>query len=395
MNPTAIPAGNPPLAGLGTQSFLKDYWQKRPLLIRQALPGLTPPVDANGLLQMACDEAVESRLITAFQGKWRLEHGPFEHEQLPALSRKRWTLLVQGVDLHLDAAHRLLEKFRFIPDARVDDLMISLASDQGGVGPHVDAYDVFLLQIWGKRRWRVARPGNNMLKPGLPLKILEAFNPDEEWVLEPGDMLYLPPGWGHDGIAEGPCMTASIGFRAPSRHEFLREFLSAAADDPGGADPRFGDPGRSASRSHPAQIPTDLHRSLSAWARDWRPEPEQIERFIGRFLTEPKPSVWFESKSMPSTTIFTRRACRKGLRLDRRSRMMYRGNTLFMNGEDFAFEPAPFGWFRTLADQRELSASQCASALETPGFTDTVCAWFAHGWIDLGQGGSDTDPGKS
>jgi 50S ribosomal protein L16 3-hydroxylase len=300
------------------------------------------------------------------------------------LSRKRWTLLVQGVDLHLDSAHRLIERFRFIPDARLDDLMISLASDQGGVGPHVDAYDVFLLQIWGKRRWRVARPGHNSLKPGLPLKILEHFDPDEEWLLEPGDMLYLPPGWGHDGIAEGPCMTASIGFRAPSRHEFLREFLSAAADDPGGADPRFGDPGRSPARGHPAQIPTDLHRSLSDWARDWRPEPEQIERFIGRFLTEPKPSVWFESRPMPATTTLSNRARRTGLRLDRRSRMMYRGKTLFVNGEDFRFEPAAFEWFCTLADQRGLSASQCVSALETPGFVETVRAWIAHGWIGLG-----------
>lgn len=384
MNPTAIPAGQPPLAGLGAQSFLKNHWQQRPLLIRQALPDVKPPVDPDGLLGMACDEAVESRLISAFQGKWRLEHGPFEREELPALSRKRWTLLVQGVDLHLDAAHRLLEQFRFIPDARLDDLMISLASDKGGVGPHVDAYDVFLLQIWGKRRWRVARPGDNRLKPGLPLKILEQFEPEEEWLLEPGDMLYLPPGWGHDGVAEGPCMTASIGFRAPSRHEFLREFLSAAADEPGGADPRFGDPGRSPARARPAQIPTDLHRSLSDWARDWRPDPEQVDHFIGRFLTEPKPSVWFESRSMPSTTAFTRQACRKGLRLDRRSRMMYRGETLFINGEAFRFEPQASEWFRTLADQRGLTASQCASALEAPDFSETVRAWLAHGWIGFG-----------
>lgn len=384
MNRTALPAEPSPLAGLSAQAFLKHHWQQQPLLIRQAVPNIAPMVDPERLLQMAADENVESRLITAFRGRWNLQHGPFESEDLPPLSRKRWTLLVQGVDLHLDTARHLLNAFRFVPDARLDDLMISLASDQGGVGPHVDAYDVFLLQIWGRRRWRIAPPGDNTLKPGLPLKILERFEPSDEWVLDPGDMLYLPPGWGHDGIAEGPCMTASIGFRAPSRHEFLREFLLAAADDIGGNDPRFDDPGRKPTSGHPAQIPSDLRQKLTGWAREWRPEPEAIERFIGRFLTEPKPSVWFETCPMPSTTSLIRRASRSGLRLNRRSRMLYRGKTLFMNGEDFDFEPGTFEWLCVLADQRRLTPDQCEAALREPRFVETMRAWLGQAWIEFG-----------
>src|SRR5690606_26400779 len=190
-----------PLGSLSVDEFMRRHWQRRPLLIRQAIPGFTPPLDPRQLVELAADDDVESRLVTRRRGRWALEHGPFEPEDVPALTRRDWTLLVQGVDLHVDAAHALLARFRFVPDARLDDLMISLAGDGGGVGPHVDSYDVFLLQAWGRRRWRIGPVRQPRLVEGLPLKILDGFEPDEEWVLEPGDMLYLPPGWGHDGIA--------------------------------------------------------------------------------------------------------------------------------------------------------------------------------------------------
>src|SRR5690606_28554951 len=202
-------------------------------LIRQAIPDFEAPLDAAALIALASDDSVESRLIARRRGRWSLEHGPFEPERLPSLSGRDWTLLVQGADLHSDAARALLSRFRFVPDARLDDLMISLAADGGGVGPHQDSYDVFLLQAWGRRRWRIGRVAEPQLVPGLPLRVLANFEAEREWLLEPGDMLYLPPGWGHDGIAEGPCMTCSVGFRAPSRHEFLAAFLAEAADSPG------------------------------------------------------------------------------------------------------------------------------------------------------------------
>jgi 50S ribosomal protein L16 3-hydroxylase len=252
------------LGDLSVADFMRRHWQRRPRLIRNAIAGLQLPIEPSALRALASRDDVESRLIESTDGRWSLRHGPFH--RLPP-KRRRWTLLVQGVDLHDEGMHRLLQRFRFVPDARLDDVMASYATDGGGVGPHVDSYDVFLLQAWGRRRWQVAPPGDATLRPDLPVRLLADFTPTEEWLLEPGDMLYLPPGWKHDGVAVGECMTFSIGFRAPSRLEFLSALLSDAADAPGGADPRFGDRGRPAA-THPGKVPDDLATTLERWARD-------------------------------------------------------------------------------------------------------------------------------
>ena len=222
--PAPIPSVDAPsalLGGLSPARFMRRHWQKRPLLVRAALPGVRPPLSRASLFALAAEEAVESRLVAHAGGDaasgWSLRRGPIPRRALPPVGRRGWTLLVQGLDLHVPAARELLSAFRFVPEARLDDLMLSWASDGGGVGPHVDSYDVFLLQVQGRRRWRVGPVGDRTPRPGLPLRILARFEPTEEWLLEPGDMLYLPPGWGHDGTAEGECMTASIGFRAPAR----------------------------------------------------------------------------------------------------------------------------------------------------------------------------------
>src|SRR5688572_12859296 len=186
------------LGGLTPRQFLRGHWQKKPLLIRDALPGFAPLSRAR-LLALARLSDVESRFVArTARGRWTLEHGPFARSAFPARSRPAWTLLVQGVDLHDDTAHALLQRFRFVPDARLDDVMVSWASLGGGVGPHFDSYDVFLLQVQGRRRWRIGRPGDLRLKEGLPLKVLRNFVAEEELVLTPGDMLYLPPLWAHD-----------------------------------------------------------------------------------------------------------------------------------------------------------------------------------------------------
>src|SRR5436190_12669774 len=208
-----ITLATPLLGGLSPQAFMRRHWQKRPLLIRQALPDVAAPLSRAELFALAAAEGVESRLIRQRGAGWTLRHGPFTRRQLPSLTQPGWTLLVQGVDLHVDAAHQLLSRFRFVPDARLDDLMVSFATDGGGVGPHFDSYDVFLLQVQGRRRWRIGRQKDLALREGAPLKILAAFEPEEEHVLEPGDMLYLPPLWAHDGEALGECQTYSIGFR--------------------------------------------------------------------------------------------------------------------------------------------------------------------------------------
>lgn len=372
-----------PLGSVGVARFMRDYWQRRPLLVRQAFPALQAPLEPDALVALAARDEVESRLVSAFGGRWRLRHGPFEAGDVPSLRRRRWTLLVQGVDLHDERAHALLERFRFVPDARLDDLMISLASDAGGVGPHVDSYDVFLVQAWGQRRWRIGWPASRELVAGLPLKVLARFEPQHEFVLEPGDMLYLPPGWAHDGIAEGPCMTCSIGFRAPSRHEFLSAFLADAAESPAGPDPRFGDAGRRPV-SRPAQVPEDLRRQLARWAHGWRPGSARLDDFIGRFLTEPKPQVWFERAPAMNATRFAARAARVGLELDRRTRIAYRRQQVFVNGERFDATGAN-AWLRALADRRRLDPANTARALAEPRCAALLLEWHEAGWLHLSE----------
>ena len=250
----------PLLGGLSPRQFMKRHWQRKPLLVRGAVPGLQPLLGRSGLFALAARDEVESRLVEQRAGgRWTLRRGPFARRALPPLSRPGWTLLVQGVDLHLDAAHELMQRFRFVPQARLDDLMISYATDGGGVGPHFDSYDVFLLQVQGRRRWRIGRQQDLSLQEGVPLKILAAFEPEEEHVLEPGDMLYLPPRYAHDGIAEGECQTYSIGFRSPQRAELARELLLRLAEEEAGSagEAVYRDPGQSAvrgSRRDPGRV---------------------------------------------------------------------------------------------------------------------------------------------
>ncbi|HEY0200721.1 MAG TPA: cupin domain-containing protein, partial [Burkholderiaceae bacterium] len=217
------------LGGLSPQQFMSRHWQRKPLLVRQAVPGMRPLLDRAALFTLAAQDGVESRLVRL--PGWHLRHGPLARRALPALSQPGWTLLVQGVDLHDSRVHALMQRFRFVPEARLDDLMISYATDGGGVGPHFDSYDVFLLQVHGQRRWRIGRQKNFTLREDVPLKVLADFEPEQEFVLDPGDMLYLPPRYAHDGIAVGECMTYSVGFRSPTHGGLARELLARLAED--------------------------------------------------------------------------------------------------------------------------------------------------------------------
>lgn len=365
---------------------MRRHWQRRPLLVRKAFPGFVSPVSREQLFELASRDDVESRVIRSVRGRWTLDHGPFAPERLPLRARRDWTLLVQGVDLHLDRVHALLGRFRFVADARLDDLMISYAVDGGGVGPHLDSYDVFLLQAHGRRRWRIGWPVSTELREDAPVKLLARFEPQEEHVLEPGDMLYLPPGWAHDGVALGECMTFSVGFRAPSRHELLRAWFAECADAPvEGPDPRYADPGVPPTTT-PGRLPDAMHASLSAWVRDWRAPARSIDRFVGRFLTEPKPSVWFDAPARrPGLAAFARIAARDGLRADRRSRLAYRGRNFFINGEWFAMTRASAPLLRRLADLRELPPVALAPTSVDPDLLALLHEWFDAGWIRPGR----------
>lgn len=350
---------------------MQTYWHKKPLLVRQAIAQFEPPIRRAELFALAAQEGVESRMIQHKKGQWSLRHGPLPRRALPPLATPQWSVLVQGVDLHDDATHALMQQFRFVPEARLDDLMISYASDGGGVGPHFDSYDVFLLQAHGKRRWRIGRQKDFTLRDGLPLKILENFVPEEEFVLEPGDMLYLPPRWAHDGIAEGECMTYSIGFRSANRAELAQDVLVRMADEAGDEDdsPIYRDPKQPAV-SNPGAIPAQLQEFARDAVQRALAEPWALERALGESLTEPKSNVWFE----PAESM----AMLEGIVLDRRTRMMYDERHVFINGDSYRAGGRDATLMRRLADQRSLSAAELARASDDA--LQLLSSWCETGW---------------
>lgn len=277
------------LGGLTAREFLRDYWQQKPLLIRQALPDFQSPLEPDELAGLSLEEEIESRLIIGQDRTWELRRGPLPEDTFAQLPERDWTLLVQSVDQFVPEVAELLEDFRFLPSWRVDDVMISYAAPGGGVGPHYDHYDVFLLQGHGRRRWRIGQrcDADSPLIEGLELKILADFQQTDEWVLEPGDMLYLPPGIAHDGIAEDECMTYSIGFRAPSASEVLThftDFLGQFIPE----DERYSDAGSApASPSH-AEITPDAIDRLRTLMERHLSDDRLLLAWFGQYMTEPR-----------------------------------------------------------------------------------------------------------
>lgn len=372
MTPIPIDRPSPLLAGLTPQQFMRRHWQKKPLLVRQALPMARPFVSRAELFALAANEDVESRLIVRDGRDWSLRHGPLPRRALPALARPQWSLLVQGLDLHLDSARAMLERFRFVPDARLDDVMVSYATDGGGVGPHFDSYDVFLLQIHGARRWRIGRLPDPQLQPDVPLKILTNFVAEQEWLLEPGDMLYLPPRWAHDGIAEGECMTCSIGFRAAGAGELARELLQRAldADDGEAGGSLYRDPKQPATLQ-PGRIPPELQAFGRDALRSWVAQQGGFGVALGEVLSEPKPGVWFPSgAALPP---------QGGIRLDRRTRMLYDSRHIYINGEAFRAGGRDATLIRRLADRRCLLASERSVLGIDAG--QLIDQWARAGWL--------------
>jgi 50S ribosomal protein L16 3-hydroxylase len=276
------------LGDMPIEVFLRDYWQKKVLLIRNAFPNFTSPIDGDELAGLALEEEVESRLILE-KGKmpWELQHGPFDEKIFSTLPETHWTLLVQAVDQWVPEVNELLDYFRFIPNWRIDDIMISFAPDQGSVGPHFDYYDVFLLQGLGKRRWKLGQTCNinSPRVEGTPLNILQHFETQEEWVLEPGDMLYIPPGIAHWGIAEGDCMTYSIGFRAPSHADILTELSQEIASTLSN-DLRFNDPTLRLQKN-PGEICNDAITHIQTILKQHFTS-ENIAQWFGKHMTERK-----------------------------------------------------------------------------------------------------------
>ncbi|QOQ77793.1 cupin domain-containing protein [Pseudomonas poae] len=277
------------LGGITAREFLRDYWQKKPLLIRQAIPDFESPIDADELAGLALEEEVESRLVIEHgERPWELRRGPFAEDAFSTLPEREWTLLVQAVDQFVPEVAELLEHFRFLPSWRIDDVMISFAAPGGSVGPHFDNYDVFLLQAQGKRNWKIGQMCNSEspLLQHADLRILADFDESEEWVLEPGDMLYLPPRLAHFGIAEDDCMTYSVGFRAPSAAEVLThftDFLSQYLTD----EERYTD-ADAQPVSDPHQIQGDALDRLKSLLAEHMSDERMLLTWFGQFMTEPR-----------------------------------------------------------------------------------------------------------
>lgn len=358
---------------------MQRYWHKKPLVIRQAIPGFAPLLERIELLELAAQEDVESRLVvqdTSSKGSgWKFKHGPFTRKALPPFKQAGWTLLVQGVDMHDERVHSLINQFRFVPDARLDDLMISYATDQGGVGPHFDSYDVFLLQAHGQRRWRIGRQKDLSLQPDMPLKILASFEPEEEFVLEPGDMLYLPPKYAHDGIAEGECMTYSIGFRSPTQAELAQEVLQRLAEQALDELPAtlYTDPKQQAVETH-AALPVAMLEFAQSAVQAALKDSKAVTRALGEYLSEPKANVWFEGAEQD---------IKGGIRLDRRTRMLYDEHHVFINGESFNAAGRDAQLIKRLADQRCLDAKEVQRL--SAGALALVQEWCDAGWLHVDQ----------
>ena len=277
------------LSNFDIESFLRDYWQQKPLLIRGGFADWSNPLEPDELAGLACEPEVESRLIIGAQGSWAVEHGPLAEARFAALGQEPSTLLVQAVDHHVPEGAALLAPFRFIPNWRIDDVMVSYATDGGGVGPHFDQYDVFLIQGHGQRRWRVGQycDENSALLPHEDLRLLADFHATDEWLLEPGDILYVPPRIAHDGVAVGDdCMTYSIGFRAPARHELVSSFaddLVAEMEE----DDRYGDPGLK-TQSNPGEISAEALAALHKMVTEKLTDADAFARWFGAYTSAPK-----------------------------------------------------------------------------------------------------------
>jgi 50S ribosomal protein L16 3-hydroxylase len=346
------------LGGLTPRKFLREFWQKKPLLVRGAMRDIAEPLTIKEIFTLASREEAESRLVEGTGKRWSLTHGPIRAKRLAEAKRTHspWTVLVQDVQHHSHEAHALLANFGFISNARIGDLMVSYAVNGGGVGPHVDSYDVFLLQGSGKRRWQISTQDDLSLIEGMPLKILKRFKPEQEFILEKGDMLYLPPNVAHHGVAIGECLTWSIGFRAPTFQELGEYFLDVRRDALG-LDGQYQDPKLEPS-DHPGAVDAHMQASLLDVMRrvaESAMDEKNRLRALGCFLTAPKPHVLFdppEGDWQPEE--FAVQVQRRGVRLTLATRLLRCGNEYFCNGEYLPCLPGDADALLELADCRTL-----------------------------------------
>lgn len=368
------------LGGISVRKFLSTYWQKKPLLIRQAIPGFTGVTGLSSrqeMLQWVCEDEVESRLIEQVKGAWKLTRSPLTKNVQKRARTSPWTVLLQGVNTLLPEGDALMRQFNFIPSTRLDDLMVSYATDGGSVGPHFDSYDVFLLQGMGKRHWQISAQKDLDIIEGAPLRILKQFKTQHEWVLEPGDMLYLPPKYAHHGVAQGECMTFSIGFRAPAYEEIASHFLNHIQDNLC-IEGRYADPDLSAQK-HPAEISADMLDKVEQVLKKIQWKRADVAEFIGCYLTEPKTHIFFDAPEQPlSPARFRQKIGKTGIKLDLRTQMLFHKDCVFLNGEPYVATRDDLAWLKALADHRMLPSLKPSSDAAEAVLYEWYCDGFLH-----------------
>ena len=379
------------LNALTPAQFLADYWQKKPLLIKQAIPNFTGLLTPDELAGLACEDDVQARIVEFKKGKWSAKQGPFDEDDFAKLPEKttpnhNWTLLVQSVNHFLPEAAELLQQFDFIPHARLDDLMVSYAPGGGGVGPHFDSYDVFLLQGQGKRLWRISEQTDLTLVDGAPLRILKQFDTAQEWLLEAGDMLYLPPHLAHWGIAvtDGAedCMTYSIGFRAPKNQELATEFLGFMQDklnqDALTIEGIYQDPNLTL-QAHPAEISQAMIHQVNENLQKIQWSDDLVGEFLGTYLSEPKPDIVFSKNKKMPIAVFAEKIAALGLALDLKSQMLFVGNHFYLNGEVAKYAGASASLLKSLANKRQILPSE----IDDADLLKQLHEWFLAGYLSI------------
>lgn len=374
------------LENFDKETFLRDYWQQKPLLIKNPWREWINPLEPDELAGLACEDGIEARLIVQQRSKWLLEHGPLPEQRFAKLPKKNWTLLVQAVDHYVPEVADLIDEFRFIPNWRIDDVMVSYAADGGGVGAHFDQYDVFLIQGLGKRLWQVGAVCDHTtpLLPHDELRLLQDFTAEQEWLLEPGDILYLPPRYAHNGVAVGTdCMTYSIGFRAPARSELLAHFCDDVLSNLNDDD-RFTDTQR-ALPQHAGEIAAgDLDR-LHRMATEKLLDAYRFQHWFGRHSTTPKYPDRVSPPQRPITAKQLQTQLSAGSLLLRNpaSRLAFvrnaHGITLFADGEAFVGDKEIIAFVEQLCAQMSISAD--TDMLKSPAVLQLLFALLNQGTL--------------
>ncbi|QDD11258.1 JmjC domain-containing protein [Candidatus Methylopumilus planktonicus] len=374
------------LVKISNDVFLKKYWQKKPLLIRDAIKNFKSPITEKDLFRIAQNENAISRLIEFKRGIWQVKYGPFKKLDLPKKINTPWTILVQNMNHHLPFAESFLNLFKFIPYARLDDLMVSFATKKGSVGPHFDSYDVFLFQAKGEREWKISEQKKFSLDKKSAIKIITNFKVKNTWVLKPGDLLYLPPNVGHWGVSQSDdCLTYSIGFRAPGTFEIQSKFLDFIQDNLiTNKNDLYRDPNLNLQKN-PAEINSNMIKKIQRIVNQLRWNTNSINNFIGQLLTEPIEGAVFETSKSMTAEVFIKDLIKKPLKLNPKTRMLFIKNNFFINGELIEADKKSIMYLKQLANDREISIKSTLNKKDLNALGIVLLPLYLSGFIDFIQ----------